>query len=298
MRIRTNYYLIHSQKPKTVDEPFNHKKSLGQNFLIDANIAKKIVKSLECKPNDLVLEIGAGTGALTKYLLSENIRLTALEIDRNAVRTLLKSFPDAQYPTLTIFNEDVLIFDLKDFVKNNNSVKLKIIGNIPYNISSQIFFWMFNSSYVIDKALLMIQKELAERLVASRSTKQYGILTIALSLVGEAKILFHIPPTCFFPPPKVYSSIVLFQFFDDVIDDSHYESIMSLVRAAFNQRRKTLRNSLKQIINKLTNLSIDEFIDFSKSLGFDKFEKRAEELLKEDYILLDSIVRAYKKISS
>ena len=273
------------------------KKSLGQNFLTDGNIARKIVDALDCKDGDTVVEIGPGTGVLTEYLAEMKINLFAVEIDQRAVEVLKTKYRNDAYPNLKIIHSDIRDFDFSSIVGGN---KIKVIGNIPYYMSSEILFKLFNSSTQISKAIIMLQKEVAKRLNAKLRTKDYGILTVNLQFTGESKILFDVPPSCFYPQPKVTSSIIEINFdsekFNNYCDlisrDGEpedkikvYLSFKEFIRAAFSQRRKVLRNSLKDYIAQKYNREISPDIR-----EMDYFCKRAEELTIEDFLKLYNII--------
>jgi 16S rRNA (adenine1518-N6/adenine1519-N6)-dimethyltransferase len=258
------------------------KRSLGQNFLKDQNIARKIVASLGAARNDLIIEIGPGTGNLTRHLLELGIPVIAIEIDQRAV-SILKD--ELSTENLTIIHSDILDFDLAQFARQNNG-RIKIVGNLPYYISSQILFYVFKNVEYIDKALFMFQKEVAKRLIAKPRTKDYGILTLATELSGSAKILFDVSPKCFFPEPKVWSSIVEINFNEPIVSRQEYQKIMEIVRIGFNQRRKTLKNSLKNYVENKTKLTINQYIEGLDDETAEMFSKRAEELSSADFILL------------
>lgn len=264
-----------SQEQRIVIRP---KKSLSQNFLLDKNISRKIVNNFNCTTGDLVLEIGPGTGSLTEFLIDTGAEVFAVELDSRAVDVLCLNFTNKQ--NFTLVNSDILEIKIDDVLnKYKNHKKLKVIGNIPYKISSEIFFWLFKQADKIDSCMLMIQKELAQRLAAKSHSKEYGILSIALGLVGTAKVLFDVPSSCFYPKPKVTSSIIEFKFEHNEYNALYFSDIMKIVRLAFNQRRKTLRNSLyKRWNNKPIELFVNELEVYAN--------KRAEELSVQDFIQL------------
>lgn len=270
------------------------KKSLGQNFLIDKNYARKIVASLNLSDEDNVIEIGAGAGALTELILRENIaELTAIEYDSRAVALLREKFPANIFPKFKLWEGSVLDFLRAEIEARTKSKNLKIIGNIPYNITSEILFWLFNFSPEISKALIMMQREVAQRLVAQPRTKEYGVLTIATAFAGKAKILYHVPPGCFFPKPSVVSSVVEFTFFrDGGASQETYKSIKPLVREAFNQRRKTLSNALKSYISRIQGFSHSEVIELAQKQGLKYFQCRAEELSPQDFLVLYNFLQS------
>ena len=261
-------------------EKYKPKKFLGQNFLVDENIAKKIVASLNSEAGDNVLEIGPGKASLTKYLTEKDLNLIAVELDKSAVAELSEKFGKK----LHLIHKDFLKVDLEkelqEFISPDK--KLKIIGNIPYNITTEILFKIFDKRAMISEAILMMQKEVAHRLIAEKDTKDYGILAVQTQAFSKPEILFNVPPTAFFPKPNVTSTVVRFTFEPvktRIADEALFKKI---VRAGFGKRRKTLRNSLKDLMKELNiqesdldldmirrpeNLSVEEFTNLSNSIG-------------------------------
>lgn len=250
------------------------KKSLGQNFLTDNNISRKIIGLLELQPDDNVVEIGPGTGALTSLLLAHDIKLTAVELDKRAVELLRNKFADT---SLQIINDDIRKVNLSQLA---GAGKMKSIGNIPYYISADILFLMFENYKILDRTIIMVQKEVAKRVVAKPDSKDYGILALAAALVGTASVQFDVSPNCFYPKPKVTSSVLKITYYDEVAEGIVFYEIMKLIKAAFSQRRKTLRNSLKMYLSGFSEEKISLFSAKFKEL----LEKRAENLTKEDFI--------------
>ncbi len=257
------------------------KKYLGQNFLTDNRTAKKIVDILEIGIGDKVLEIGPGMGALTDKLTETDGDITCVEYDPEAAAWLNEKYPD-NAPGIII--KDFLEFELNEF---SSGKKIKVIGNIPYNISSPIIFKLLENSTIIDKFVLTVQKEVAERFAAGPGSKTYGIMSVAALLCGKPRKEFNISAGSFFPKPKVTSSVISFipdptkPYYDKP------DKIMPFIRAAFSQRRKKISNSLKAFCPE----SGIERHDLLEKLG--KFaDKRAEELSAEDYIFI------FEKISA
>jgi len=261
------------------------RKSLGQNFLKDRNIIKKIITSFATEPQDDVLEIGPGMGALTEYLVTSCKHLTAVEFDERAVLYLDERFPKEDYPNLDLLHLDFLDFN---FITGQ---RLKVIGNIPYNISSEILFHLIENREYIEKVQLMVQKEVAQRLVSPINKKTYGITTVAVNLVGDCKKLFDVPPECFYPKPRVMSSVIELNFSKN-ISDTLYSNTMSIVRTAFNQRRKQLRNSLKNLLQEGIGERTSDFIKYMDEKKSNIFNKRPENLSYNDFIEM------YKEILS
>jgi 16S rRNA (adenine1518-N6/adenine1519-N6)-dimethyltransferase len=255
------------------------KKSLGQNFLHDQNIARKIAAALDIQDNDVVIEIGPGTGNLTKFLLEHGVPIYAVEIDKRAIAVLEDEFSDEN---LNIIHKDILDFDLKGFAKIENR-NIKIIGNLPYYISSQIIFYIFDNAELVEKAIFMLQKEVARRICSNPRSKDYGILTVAAELSSSPRILFDVSPKCFYPEPKVWSSIIQFDFSEQIVSRDKYKKTMELVRTAFNQRRKTMKNSLKKYVEMKTNLTFDQYIENADESLKKIFTQRPEELSANEF---------------
>lgn len=254
--------------------PSKPKKRFGQHFLIDKNIIRKIVKEFSPEENDLIVEIGPGQGALTYELLKHSKNLLVVEIDKNLAVELQNKFP-----SITIINKDILECDFSTEFFNE---KFRIIGNLPYYITSQIIFKCFESYTKIKDSLFMVQKEVAERIVASPKSKDYGILSVLSQFYSKPKILFHVSRNVFYPKPEVDSSIIYFEMKNRLdLTESEEKIFRKIVKTAFNQRRKTLRNSLRNLFD-ITDKTLSE--NFF-SLQFD-FSRRAEELSLDDFIYL------------
>ncbi|MBK9248006.1 MAG: ribosomal RNA small subunit methyltransferase A [Ignavibacteria bacterium] len=258
-------------------------KSLGQNFLTDGTIARKIVELLEIEELDTIVEIGPGEGALTKLLLEYPAEIQAIEFDRRAVEFLNSTYPKVQYPKFSLFSGDVRKFPLLEFsqeVIDRTKHRPKVIGNIPYNITSDILFQLFECAEKLNRAVITMQREVAERIVAKPRTKDYGILTLASLFASKPKIALLIPPESFYPKPKVDSAAVVFDFTEPMISTEQFYKVMPLVRSGFGQRRKMLSNSIKSMISQKNDIQQD-IID-----GY--FSKRAEELTPNDFLKLNS----------
>jgi 16S rRNA (adenine1518-N6/adenine1519-N6)-dimethyltransferase len=249
------------------------KKRFGQNFLQDENILNKIVKELNPQPDDLIIEIGPGYGALTQKLLSATDNLIAVEIDNELTNNLKEKFPH-----LHLINEDFLETDLSQFSTDGN--KLRVVGNIPYNITSPILFKLIENNKLIKDAVFMVQLEVAKRMTSSRGTKDYGILAVVLKYFTETKLCFKISPNVFYPKPKVYSALVHINFKSISPPQEEQKLFIQIVKAAFGNRRKTLKNSFSN--------SIFQEIDFSNS-GIE-LSLRAERLSVDDFIKLTQYV--------
>ena len=257
------------------------KKRFGQNFLQDENILNKIVKEINPQNNDSIIEIGPGYGALTQKLLSATENLTAVEIDRELAKDL-----NSKFPKLKIINKDFLAMDLSKLTSQGK--RLRIVGNIPYNITSPILFKLIENNKSINDAIFLVQLEVAKRMTAYRGTKDYGILAVVLKYFAETKLCFKISPNVFYPKPKVYSALIHIYFREMKQPDEEQkrdvrqfdELFIAVVKASFGNRRKTLKNSLSN--------SIFPEIDFSNS-GID-ISLRAENLNVDDFIKLTKYV--------
>jgi 16S rRNA (adenine1518-N6/adenine1519-N6)-dimethyltransferase len=245
------------------------KKRFGQNFLKDENILNKIIKEINPKPDDSIVEIGPGYGALTQKLISEAANLIAVEIDNEIAINLKEKFPQ-----LRLISEDFLETDLSKLTSLEK--KLRIVGNIPYNITSPIIFKLIKNNKLVKDAVFMVQLEVAKRMTAQRGTKDYGILAVILKYFSETKLSFKISPNVFHPKPKVYSALVHINFKELNQTEEEQRKFIEIVKAAFGNRRKILKNSFSN--------SIFHEIDFSNS-GIDLL-LRAENLGVGDFLKL------------
>ena len=251
------------------------KKHLGQHFLKDENIAKKIADSLSEKGYDTVLEIGPGMGVLTKYLLQNDYTTYVIEIDKESVEYL-----QVHYLNLTdrIISENFLKINIKDFFQDRS---FAIIGNFPYNISTQIIFKTLENKHQIPELCGMFQKEVAQRITQKEGSKIYGILSVLTQAFYDTEYLFTVPPTVFDPPPKVDSGVIRLIRKKDYTLPVDEQLFYKVVKTGFNQRRKTLRNSLKSfnLSDKLREdaifaqrpeqLSVQEFINLTQKIAND-----------------------------
>jgi 16S rRNA (adenine1518-N6/adenine1519-N6)-dimethyltransferase len=247
------------------------KKYLGQHFLKDQNIAKKIVKSLDINEKYRnVLEIGPGMGMLTQYLLELDINLKAIEIDRESTAYLKQKFPG-----LAVVEADFLKVQVDSLFDD----RFSIIGNFPYNISSQIFFKVLDNRDDVLEIVCMIQKEVAERISSPPGNKEYGILSVLLRAFYDIEYLFSVSPQVFAPPPKVKSAVIRLQRNQTRELNCNEKLFFKVVKQAFQTRRKTLRNALKAL--NLSGVALQNAL----------MDKRAEELTVEDFVELTTLIQ-------
>lgn len=256
------------------------KKHLGQHFLKDETIARSIGETLTLKNYDRVLEIGPGMGVLTKYLIEKNIKVTAMDIDTESIAYLNSVFKEKYAPSeenFRVVEADFLNIDLADFFGQN---QFAITGNFPYNISSQIVFKALEWRKQIPEFTGMFQKEVAQRICEKEGSKTYGILSVLVQAFYEAEYLFTVPPSVFNPPPKVDSGVLRLIRKENYALPCNEKLFFNIVKTGFNQRRKTLRNSLKsmQLSDKLKEDSI--------------FDKRPEQLSVSQFIELTQKIEA------
>lgn len=251
------------------------KKHLGQHFLKNEQIAKQIADTLTKKNYETVLEIGPGMGVLTKYLLQKNLNIHVIEIDTESVYYLKTHYPDLSNK---IISKDFLKINLTDYFKNQ---QLAIIGNFPYNISTQIIFKTLENRHQVPEFSGMFQKEVAQRIAEKEGSKTYGILSVLTQAFYDVEYLFTVFPTEFNPPPKVESGVIRLIRKENYSLPVNEQLFFKVVKTAFNQRRKTLRNSLK-VFNLPQEITENN-----------TFSKRPEQISVEAFINLTSKIEAY-----
>lgn len=256
------------------NESVRAKKHLGQHFLTDLNIAQKIADSLSLSNYETILEIGPGMGVLTQFLLKKKSDLYVIEIDRESVAYLKNHFPTLENK---IFEADFLKSDIVSLLSKKN---FAIIGNFPYNISSQIVFKMLEMRAFVPEFSGMFQKEVAERICEKSGSKTYGILSVLVQTFYETEYLFSVSEGVFSPPPKVKSGVIRLTRKENFQLDCDENLFFKVVKTAFQQRRKTLRNSLKTMLfseeikkesifdQRPEMLSFEDFIEITKKISF------------------------------
>ena len=223
---------------------FMFQKKFGQNFLIDTHVLEKIISAAGITKNDCVLEIGPGIGTMTQYLAENAGHVVAVEIDRNLIPILKETLAD--YDNVTVINEDILRVDIKALAEEYNGGKpIKVVANLPYYITTPIIMGLFESGVPIDNITDMVQKEVADRMKEGPGSKDYGALSLAVQYYAEPEIVANVPPNCFIPRPNVGSAVIRLTRHKEMPVEVKDPALMfKIIRASFNQRRKTLQNGL------------------------------------------------------
>ena len=224
---------------------FSFQKKFGQNFLIDTHVLDKIIQSANITKDDMVLEIGPGIGTMTQYLAQAAGKVIAVEIDKNLIPILEDTLSD--YDNVTVINEDILKVNIAKLAEEKNGGRpIKVVANLPYYITTPIIMGLFESHVPIDSITIMVQKEVADRMQVGPGSKDYGALSLAVQYYASPYIVANVPPNCFMPRPKVGSAVIrLTKYKDAPIKVTNEKLLFQLIRASFNQRRKTLQNGIK-----------------------------------------------------
>lgn len=244
---------------------FAFQKKFGQNFLIDQHVLEKIIGAAGVTKEDMVLEIGPGIGTMTQYLAENARQVVAVEIDKNLIPILEETL--SGYDNITIINEDILKLDIKTLAQEYNEGRpIKVVANLPYYITTPIIMGLFESDVPIDNITVMVQKEVAQRMQAGPGTKDYGALSLAVQYYAEPYIAANVPSNCFIPRPNVGSAVIrLTRHQIPPVEVKQPALMFDLIRASFNQRRKTLQNSLNNAPN--LNFTKDQIASAIESLG-------------------------------
>ena len=223
---------------------FNFQKRFGQNFLIDSNILAKIVESAEVTKEDFVLEIGPGIGTMTQYLAESASAVVAVEIDKSLLPILGDTL--SSYDNVTVINEDILKVDIERLVQEKNQGKpIKVVANLPYYITTPIIMGLFESHVPLKSITIMVQKEVADRMQVGPGTKDYGALSLAVQYYARPEVIAYVSPACFIPKPNVGSAVIRLDRYEKPPVETEDEAFLfAVIKAAFNQRRKTLANGL------------------------------------------------------
>ena len=224
---------------------FNFQKKYGQNFLIDTHVLDKIIGAAEIGRDDFVLEIGPGIGTMTQYLAEAAREVVAVEIDTKLIPILEDTLKE--YDNVTVLNEDILKVDIRKIAEEKNGGKpIKVVANLPYYITTPIIMGLFESKVPIESITIMVQKEVADRMQTGPGSKEYGALSLAVQYYAKPQIVANVPPNCFMPRPKVGSAVIkLERYAEPPVEVKNEKLMFRIIRASFNQRRKTLQNGIK-----------------------------------------------------
>lgn len=267
---------------------FNFQKKFGQNFLIDEHVLDKIIRAAEITKDDYVLEIGPGIGTMTQYLACAAREVTAVEIDRALIPILEDTLKE--YDNVSIINEDILKVDIAALAKEKNGGRsIKVVANLPYYITTPIIMGLFESHVPLESITVMVQKEVADRMQVGPGTKDYGALSLAVQYYAEPYIVANVPPNCFMPRPAVGSAVIrLTRHQKPPVEVMDEKLMFRLIRASFNQRRKTLANGLKNLGE--LNLSKEVITAAIEKLGKGS-SVRGEALDLEEFARLTNIIK-------
>lgn len=271
---------------------FSFQKKFGQNFLIDTRVLDKIITAANITKDDFVLEVGPGIGTMTQYLASAAGKVTAVEIDKTLIPILQDTL--REYDNVNIINQDILKLDIRRLAEEENEGRpIKVVANLPYYITTPIIMGLFESHVPVESITVMVQKEVAERMQVGPGTKDYGALSLAVQYYASPYIVANVPPNCFMPRPKVGSAVIKLTVHEKppvVAEDE--KLLFRLIRASFNQRRKTLANGLKNSAElNLPREVIEESIEeLGKGPGI-----RGEALTLEEFATLSNSI--YRKIN-
>lgn len=274
---------------------FSFQKKFGQNFLIDTHVLDKIIASAEITKEDMVLEIGPGIGTMTQYLACAARKVVAVEIDNSLIPILKDTLKD--YDNIRIINDDVMKLDLAALAKEENGRKpIKVVANLPYYITTPIIMGLFENHVPVESITVMIQKEVAERMQVGPGTKEYGALSLAVQYYAKPYIVANVPPNCFMPRPKVSSAVIrLTKLKEPPVQVKDERLMFGIIRASFNQRRKTLVNGLSNSAE--LNLSKEEAIQAVESLG-KGVSIRGEALSLEEFAKIANYILEIRNVNS
>ena len=269
---------------------FNFQKKFGQNFLIDTHVLDKIIRSAEITRDDMVLEIGPGIGTMTQYLACAAGKVVAVEIDKNLIPILEDTL--SGYENVRIINDDVLKVDIAELAKKENGDRpIKVVANLPYYITTPIIMGLFENHVPLKSITVMVQKEVADRMQVGPGTKDYGALSLAVQYYAKPEIVANVPPNCFMPRPKVGSAVIRLTRHEQCPVDVEDEKFMfRVIRASFNQRRKTLANGLNNAPD--IQVSKEDIAKALEELGVGA-SIRGETLTLEQFARLSNILKKY-----
>lgn len=266
---------------------FNFQKRFGQNFLIDTHVLEKIVRSAGVTKDDVVLEIGPGIGTLTQYLCENAREVIAVEIDKNLIPILEDTLSD--YDNITVINEDILKVDIKALaLERNHGKPIKVVANLPYYITTPIIMGLLENEVPIDNITVMIQKEVADRMQTGPGSKDYGALSLAVQYYADPYVVANVPPNCFMPRPNVGSAVIrLTRYEQPPVAVADKKLMFAIIRASFNQRRKTLVNGLNN--SSEVNIPKEVVLAAIESMG-KSASVRGEAFTLEDFAQFTNII--------
>lgn len=267
---------------------FNFQKKYGQNFLIDTNILDKIIAAAEITKEDCVIEIGPGIGTMTQYLAESAGEVAAVEIDKNLIPILEDTL--SAYDNVTIINEDILKVDINRIVQEKNGGRpVKVVANLPYYITTPIIMGLFESHVPLKSITVMVQKEVADRMQVGPGTKDYGALSLAVQYYAKPQVVANVSPNCFIPKPGVGSAVIrLTRYEEPPVKAADERYMFRVIRAAFNQRRKTLVNSLMNAGN--LGVTRERILEAIEEMGLGA-SVRGEALTLEQFAKLSDLLK-------
>ena len=270
---------------------FDFQKKFGQNFLIDSHVLDKIISAAKITKDDFVLEIGPGIGTLTQYLAEAARWVTAVEIDRNLIPILQETL--GEYSNVSILNQDILKTDIGALAQEYNQGRpIKVVANLPYYITTPILMELLENRLPVDSITVMVQKEVAQRMQAGPGTKDYGALSLAVQYYAKPSLSANVPPNCFMPRPAVGSAVIHLEIYrEPPVKVEDEKLLFSLIRASFNQRRKTLVNSLN---NANLEFQKEEIAEALESMGISG-QVRGEALTLEQFGALADVLSGLRK---
>jgi 16S rRNA (adenine1518-N6/adenine1519-N6)-dimethyltransferase len=274
-----------------ISNDFVHRprKRFGQHFLKDPKVIQKILESVQPGLEDAVIEIGPGRGALTSKLLYRFPKLWAVEIDRDLVSVLRESFPNEQ---LNVVENDVLRMDWRELLQKTGGRKFYVVGNLPYNITGPFLFKLLEEADIVHDAVLMLQREVAQRLIAVPGGKNYGRISVLLGVRTKIEQIAEVSRRAFFPEPRVDSSVLKLRFSDSPrFDIADYPLFNNVVKFAFGQRRKMLRNSLRGLVRE----DMDELLSCWEEISGIDFDRRPEQLEIEEFVCLGNVLYSLRE---
>lgn len=272
---------------------FAFQKKFGQNFLIDSNILESIVSAADITKDDFVLEIGPGIGTMTQYLCEAARQVVAVEIDKMLIPILKDTL--SEYDNVEVINQDVLKLDIKALAQEKNNGKpIKVVANLPYYITTPIIMGLFESKVPIESITIMVQKEVADRMQTGPGSKDYGALSLAVQYYADVKVQLNVSASCFMPRPNVDSAVIKLTAHEKPVVDVDETLMFKVIRASFNQRRKTLVNGLKN--SSELDYTKEEIVQAIKAIGKEE-NIRGEKLTLEEFAALSNSLKVVRKMN-